>query len=260
MCGIIWGMKKNKDLQRVLVSLVFLVFVIGVFFAGVYYSENNNLNICGSNNKDVGGDGDRYGGSNDSYEEVSLEPERGPEPEVVSPTKVFALTETDVVRGNSDILLIEYSDLDCPFCARFHETAQDLVDSGEVSWVYRHLPLSFHPNADEGATLAECVRIRKGDDEFLSYIDTAFSSNTGSVEDYKNLGLSHGLTSSDVDSCLSDGSVERNIVSGHVREAGQIGVNGTPGSFIVNTKNNKYVSIPGALPVDQVRSAIARIK
>ncbi|MDP2629533.1 MAG: thioredoxin domain-containing protein, partial [Candidatus Harrisonbacteria bacterium] len=53
--------------------------------------------------------------------------------------------ESDHVRGNSDaqVSLVEFSDFECPFCARFHPTLSRLVEEyDQVKWVYRHFPLS----------------------------------------------------------------------------------------------------------------------
>src|SRR3989344_7899897 len=64
--------------------------------------------------------------------------------------------DADHLRGNADakVFLVEYSDLECPFCAQFHETAKQLIDEydGRVAWIYRHFPLdSIHPNARPAA-------------------------------------------------------------------------------------------------------------
>src|SRR5215467_13251359 len=50
---------------------------------------------------------------------------------------------------NAPVSLIEYSDFECPFCKRFHATANEIVDAygGKVNWVYRHFPLSMQIRA-----------------------------------------------------------------------------------------------------------------
>jgi len=54
------------------------------------------------------------------------------------------ITSEDWVRGdrNAKVSVVEYSDLECPFCKRHHPTMQQLVAEydGKVNWVYRHFP------------------------------------------------------------------------------------------------------------------------
>ena len=87
-----------------------------------------------------------------------------------------AIVSTDYVKGNKDarFTLIEYSDIDCPFCKRFHPTAQQLVDeyNGQVSWVYRQFPLDqLHPNARVKAQGARCAGKLGGAEAFWKYLD-----------------------------------------------------------------------------------------
>jgi protein-disulfide isomerase len=84
---------------------------------------------------------------------------------------------TDYVKGdkNARFTLIEYSDIDCPYCKRFHPTAQQLVDeyNGQVSWVYRQFPLDqLHPNARVKAQGARCAGKLGGAEAFWKYLDT----------------------------------------------------------------------------------------
>lgn len=89
------------------------------------------------------------------------------------------VTETDHYFGSKDaeIVIIEYSDLECPYCARFHTTMHQVVEDygGKVAWVYRHLPLeSIHPNAYNKALAAECIASLGNNDKYWKYIDDIF--------------------------------------------------------------------------------------
>ena len=61
---------------------------------------------------------------------------------------------------DAPITIVEFSDYQCPFCSRFHdETYQALLDAypGQIRFVYRNLPLSFHQNAQMSAEAALCA-------------------------------------------------------------------------------------------------------
>lgn len=92
-----------------------------------------------------------------------------------------SVTAEDNYRGASDarIVLVEYSDYECPFCERFHPTAQQALDEypDDVAWVFRHYPLSFHPNAQKAAEAAECVYSLAGNDAFWAYTDRLFTAD-----------------------------------------------------------------------------------
>lgn len=80
---------------------------------------------------------------------------------------------------NADVIIVEYSDLECPFCARVHPTIHKLITdyNGKVAWVYRHYPLDgLHPNARAKAEASECVWAQGGDKAFFKYADALFDS------------------------------------------------------------------------------------
>lgn len=89
--------------------------------------------------------------------------------------------ENDHIRGdeNAQVTIIEYSDYDCPFCSRFHETMKQVVDEydGQVRWVYRHFPLpQLHPNATAVAEASECVAAQEGEDAYWAFSDKYFAT------------------------------------------------------------------------------------
>lgn len=90
------------------------------------------------------------------------------------------ISANDHVLGNTNapITIIEYSDLECPFCARFHTTQQTIMKEyeGKIKWVHRHFPLDFHPDAKPYAYAAECAAEIGGNDTFWKMIDYIFKN------------------------------------------------------------------------------------
>jgi protein-disulfide isomerase len=93
--------------------------------------------------------------------------------------QIRPITPDDHIVGdpNAEIIIVEYSDLDCPFCKTFHRTMYEVVEKseGRVAWVYRHYPLpQLHPNAFRKAEETECAWEQGGNEAFWKYTDTLF--------------------------------------------------------------------------------------
>ena len=91
--------------------------------------------------------------------------------------KLKPVDSNDWIRGNSNarITVIEYSDLDCPFCKQFHKSVMNLVKDypKDVRWIFRHMPIDrLHPDARRKAEASECIGEIGGVDTFWKYIDT----------------------------------------------------------------------------------------
>jgi len=90
-----------------------------------------------------------------------------------------SVSEEDHIRGSPQarIALIEYSDLECPFCSSFHGAALRFVleYENEALWVYRHFPLvQLHPSSLRKAAVSECAAELKGEEAFWAVIDTYY--------------------------------------------------------------------------------------
>lgn len=181
------------------------------------------------------------------------------------PADVATIRPNDRVRGNSvtaEVAIIEYSDSDCPFCVRFHNTMQQVLTEydGKVAWVYRYFPLtSLHPNAVTEAVAMECVADLAGNDAFNKYLDQVINV-TLSPDPKSNEALTTFATGLGVDSklfkdCIA-GSRASDRVKADTAEAGKIGAQGTPFSIIVHLKTGKQIIVPGAYPIEDIRTHI----
>lgn len=175
--------------------------------------------------------------------------------------KVPGISDSDYVLGNRDaqIVLITYSDLECPFCERFHPTGKQAVDEygDKVAWVYRHFPLeTIHPRALPGAVASECVGKETGSEGFWKFIDMVFTDQTKYLTDagLREVAIASGATGDSFDSCFSNNEFE-----GKVREmatkASEAGVTGTPANYIIN-KNGDTWLVPGAVPFESLKATI----
>lgn len=169
----------------------------------------------------------------------------------------------DWLRGNknADIVLVEYSDYECPFCKRFHETMQQVMKEygNKVAWVYRHYPLPFHANAQMQSEAAECVGEVGGNEKFWTYSDMIYekTQSTGTSFDKAamvNMAGEIGVNKAKVQSCLDSGKYTQKVQD-QMNSGATAGVQGTPGTIIV-AKGKPVELIPGALPFDQVKPMI----
>jgi len=167
----------------------------------------------------------------------------------------------DHIRGNANakVTLIEYSDLECPFCKNFHPTMQQIMDKygKDVRWVFRHFPLdSIHRQARPEAMATECAAEQGKFWEFVDKIYEVTPGNDGldlsKLADYaKEVGVKNiSKFQSCVDSKKYADRVQRDTLSG---EAG--GVRGTPNTIIVG-ENGETTVVAGAEPFSSVEAKL----
>jgi len=180
-----------------------------------------------------------------------------------SPENIRPVTKEDHIWGNinAPIKIVEFSDLECPFCKRFHVTMKQIVAEygDQVAWVYRQLPLnSIHSKATKEAEASECAAELGGNDAFWAYIDKIFEvtpSNNGlNLALLPQIARDIGLDQNKFESCLESG-VHLARIASDIEDAGNSGARGTPYSVIIAPNGEKY-TIPGALPFEQVKLLI----
>jgi protein-disulfide isomerase len=180
-------------------------------------------------------------------------------PALAQETAMPPVTSADHLRGNPDarITLVEYTDFQCPYCKRHLHTMKTLLKKykGEVSWVYRPFPLSFHPYALPAAEAAECVADMGINDQFWLFHDRVYrlqarrnAMTSQIIAQIERLGAATAGEKAVFMDCIRSDRHLKKIQT--MMDAGSAaGVNGTPATFIVDNKTGKVELVSGAMPL-----------
>jgi len=249
------------------------VVIAGVLIAGsVLYGSHDNYDDHDSHDDDVKVVEVSTGPSIEELtkkveeltKKIEAQPTAAKPAEPAGPTKeqlseVLALTDDDRIRGNKDaaITIVEYSDMECPFCKRFHDSMKEAMTryDGQVNWVFRHFPLSFHgPNAVAAAQGTECAYELGGEEKYVAFLDGWFdqSGMNGKALGDKTIydfAVEVGLDKIAFTECL-DSDKYKAVIESTMKAASTIGVRGTPASFIIHTKSGEVKQLSGARPLD----------
>jgi protein-disulfide isomerase len=162
--------------------------------------------------------------------------------------------------AKAPLVLVEYTDLQCPFCQQFHNTAfaqikANYIDTGKVRFVSRDFPLDFHDNARRAATAGRCAA-EQGKYWEMRHVMIV---NAAALK-ADNLASYAGTVKIDVPkfkSCLESDKFKAQIDQ-DVAEGGVAGVQGTPSFVIGRLENDKLqgVRLVGAMPYAQFDAKI----
>lgn len=163
--------------------------------------------------------------------------------------------DQDVQKGPQDakVTIVEFSDFQCPYCKAFQPILNQALDQykDKVRFSYKHMPLPFHPQAENAALAAECAN-EQG--KFFAYSDALFAKQdewgkTQGTQKFKEYAQKMSLKSAQFNQCLDDKKY-LDKVTADAEEAKRFGVNGTPGTFV----NGQFIN--GLTTLDQIKKAI----
>lgn len=185
----------------------------------------------------------------------------GPLPSVEA--NVAAPSADDHIIGSpsAPLVLIEYSDFQCPFCNIIHPTLKRIVaeSNGQVAWVYRHYPLEqLHPEAKPAAVASECIAEQLGNDGFWKFADAIFADQSKmSATYYEQLAAQFGANVATYKACVASGKFAAKV-DAQTQEVTKNGGQGTPYTILYDAKGQAGVS--GALPYETFTSVIKAFK
>lgn len=176
-----------------------------------------------------------------------------------------AITKDAYIRGDksASILWIEYSDLECPFCKRLHDSGAiknlEAKYGNKLAFVFKHYPLPFHPTALPAALNAECVGEIGGSTKFYDFIEKIFIAGTPSQTAIDGVLKDIGVDAKKVQACVESQKYKAKVDANQTEGSTKFGVNGTPGNVLINTKTGKYEVVSGAQPEANFDAAITRL-
>ena len=169
------------------------------------------------------------------------------------------------VRGNPNakVTLVNYDDLQCPFCSRMHTTLmQEIlpVYGDRIKIVYKDFPLSMHPWAMHSANDANCLAAENGTAfwQFADYVHANQKAISGSQDVQKSkaeldrialdLGQKNGANMNRLQACIKEQPDKQ--LKASMAEGEALGLNATPTMYINGQK------LEGAVDPDEVRAIL----
>lgn len=174
------------------------------------------------------------------------------------PLELLAAHSPRTGAADGVVQVVEFSDFECPYCSRAADTIRELKSryaDKPVQFVFRHFPLSFHPNARPAAEFAQCAHEQ---DKFWPMHDAIFASQRDlSPGKLKELAGQAGIDGGKLDECLASGRAGK-LIDEDMQKAGEAGVGGTP-SFYINGQSFEGNPSPSGL-AEAIDAELARLK
>lgn len=151
----------------------------------------------------------------------------------------------DLFIGNADapVELIEYASFTCPHCANFHKNVYpkikaEFIETDKVKFVFREVYFDKYGLA--AGLLARCG----GDLRYFGIVDLLMDKQSewmqgegdAIIQNLYRIGRQAGLENDQMQACLSDKELSKELVADFQLKAGRDGINATP-SFVVNGEN-----------------------
>lgn len=190
-----------------------------------------------------------------------------PAPAPAAPTKadqaaVDTFMETAYIAGNKDakVSVIEFSDVQCPFCQRhvnngtLDQVAEKYGD--DVNIIFAHFPLSFHQNAQKAGEAIECAGKIAGEEGFFAFKKAFFArGGDSSMAIAKEAAGDAGIDATELETCVNGGEFAQKVTD-QMAFGRSLGVTGTPGNIVLNNETLEFTKVSGAVPATAFDASI----
>jgi protein-disulfide isomerase len=185
-------------------------------------------------------------------------------PEAPKDVRIAIDNAPSLGRADARVVMVEFSDFDCPFCARFSANTKDqlvreYVDSGKLRYVFRHMPLArLHPRAQRESEAAECAARQN---KFWEMYPRLFTKSAMTDAELRAHALASGVSAAAFDQCFAGQATAKVLTD--LNDGTRAGVSGTPMFFFGTLDEAGRVKVMaqlvGAEPMANFRSTIERL-
>lgn len=166
---------------------------------------------------------------------------------------------------DAEITWVEYSDIECPYCKKLHQswTIEEIMKEYDwkVNFIFKQFPLAFHKQAQMEAEAALCVWDLWGSDKYYDFITQAFNWSKWNGESYtkesiSKLGGKLWIDEKKLLSCIESWKFKQQAKDEMEEWSTIFGITWTPWNVLINNKTGKWDKLPWAYPTSSFKQKI----
>lgn len=149
--------------------------------------------------------------------------------------------------------LVEYGDLECPYCKEAYPQVKQLIDRHEaLNWQWHHLPLPMHGEAaQQEARLVTCAGWLGGNPVFWRAIEAVYQHSrgigAGLAVPIDQLGLQPAVSLQHLQACIQDNTTVRRVVAEQTANAAQKRIDVTPTFELRDNRSGRTIRLSALL-------------
>ena len=166
------------------------------------------------------------------------------------------------------ISIIEFSDLECPYCIKQHKSwiNNKILESysGTTNYIFKNFPLPAHKNSNKEAEAAKCVESLAWWEKYLEYIDKIFNTTTWwwewfKIEDLTPLAEKLNINKDNFEKCLSEWHFKEKVEI-EFNQWIMLWINSVPSKLILNNETWKYIIVSENVEYENIEKIINELK
>jgi protein-disulfide isomerase len=181
-----------------------------------------------------------------------------------NPQKKFSLKQVKKItwekthilgNKNAEISWVEYSDMECPYCKKLHDSWAIEKALKEYDWKVNFIFKQFPVHSPMKAAANICAGKLGWTEKYYDFIDKIYTSNAKTKNDVSEIAWSLWIDKIKFISCIDSKDI-KDLVSSQSQEAQQLWITWTPWNIIINNKTGKWTLIPWAYPYESFKQNI----
>ena len=154
---------------------------------------------------------------------------------------------------NARFTLVEYGDLECPYCKDAYPRVKQLVDHhDQLNWQWQHLPLPMHGEAAQyEARLVTCAGWLGGNAVFWQAVEAVYRSSGGNgaglAVPLDHLGLQLKVPLADLQLCARSNATVRQVIADQAAAAARKQIDATPTFELRDNRSGRSIGIAALL-------------